>query len=313
MGYKSDLSKVNRTKEITKFPSVILLDNCSACNLRCSICDHKNIRKHRKIENMSIELYKKLINEIAKENSMARVWNIFFGDPFLCRDMAYRIEYAKNKGLQDVVLNSNGVLMKPDRAEELIRSGLDAMYVGIDAASEKTYNKIRTGGDFNKSVRNVLAYKDLLRKFGNGKQKLFVQFVVTEKNENELDDFKTFWKNNGVNAKIRPKISWAGLVQAKNLRDNKKIKRKSCYWLMQTMSICADGRVALCAVDLHCKTECGSALNNNILELWNGLLKKYRIIQKEEKWNQLPVMCFNCQDWQSGYADFVLSDESEED
>jgi radical SAM protein with 4Fe4S-binding SPASM domain len=269
------------------------------------MCDHKNIRKYRKIQRLDINIYKKMIDEIARENPKSRVWNIFFGDPFLCPDMDNRIEYAKKKGLKDVVLNTNGALMQKDKAKKMILAGLDAMYVGIDAATEKTYEIIRTGGDFKKAVQNVLNYKDLLSQYGNGKQKLFVQYVVSDENEHEIDKFKRYWKKNGVNIKIRPKISWAGLVEAKNLWSNEEVMRKSCYWLMQTMSICADGRVALCAVDLHCRNECGNIIENSISEIWNNKLRKYRLSQNEKQWNKLPSMCSDCRDWQSGYAEYI--------
>ena len=142
---------------------------------------------------MDIDLYKKIIDEIAIENPSARVWEIFFGDPFVCHDMADRVQYAKSQGLTDVVLNSNGVLMTEEKSKKIINAGLDTMYIGIDAATEETYNKIRIGGDFTKAVNNVLTYKRILNQEGSSNQKLFVQFVVSEFNESETEQFKKFW------------------------------------------------------------------------------------------------------------------------
>lgn len=307
MSYKSNLTKVNRIEEAVDFPKVILLDNTSACNLRCSMCDHQNINKYRKIQMMDMGLYKKIIDEIAVENPSARIWEIFFGDPFLCRDMPERICYAKNKGCEDVVLNTNGVLMKAEWSKQYIEAGLDAIYVGIDAATKETYEKIRVGGDFEKAVQNVITYRDLLKKYGKPSQELFVQFVVSEFNEDEVETFKCFWNEKEVNVKIRPKISWAGLVAAENLIDNETIKRRPCYWLMQTMNICADGRVALCSVDLHCRVPSGDVTQKSLKEVWkNGILSKYRKMHSEGCYEELPEMCRLCSDWQSAYADYVL-------
>lgn len=308
MTLKSDISKADRIAEATEFPSVILIDNCNACNLRCSMCDHKNMKQYRRIQLMDMELYRRIIDEIAVENPGARVWNIFFGEPFMCRDMAKRISYAKGKGLEDVVLNSNGVLMTKRKALAVIEAGLDAMYVGIDAATEDTYNQIRVGGRFSKAVDNVLQYKALLDRYGNGNQQLFVQFVVSDVNEHEVDDFVTFWKARNINVKIRPKVSWAGLVEAPNLSDNAKVARKPCYWLMQTANICADGHVALCSVDVHCRVKCGDVNIDSIKKIWQSTLKEFRAMHKEGRFDQLPDMCRKCNDWQSGYADFILPD-----
>lgn len=306
MSYKSNIAKADRIEATTDFPKVVLLDNTSACNLRCSMCDHQNIKKYRKIQTMPMELYRKIIDEIAVENPSARVWQIFFGDPFLCRSMPERIAYAKHKGLTDVVVNTNGCLMTPEKSRQYIEAGLDAIYVGIDATTEETYGKIRVGGDFALTINNVLAYRDALQRYGKPEQKLFVQFVASEFNEDEIDAFKTFWADNGVNVKIRPKISWAGLITAENLHKNTEIERKPCYWLMQTINICADGRVALCSVDLHCRVPSGDVTKTTIKDLWqNGLLREYREMHAAGEFSRLPAMCRECMDWQSAYADYV--------
>ena len=299
---KTDALKGERIAEAEGFPVVILIDNCNACNLRCSMCDHANMTKHRPVGTMTMDLYKKVIDEIAVERPDARVWEIFFGDPFLCRDMAERIRYAKDKGLSDVVLNTNGVLMKPERAQAVIEAGLDALYVGIDAATVETYGKIRVGGNFDKAVGNVLAYRELLAEVGRPEQKLFVQFVLSDINEHEVDAFREFWTTRGVNVKVRPKVSWAGLVAAVNLAENAQVGRKPCYWLMRTINICADGRAALCSVDVHCRVPCGNANTSTIKELWAGLLADYRRMHAEGRFDELPEMCRDCRDWQSAYA-----------
>jgi len=302
---KNDISKVTRTAESVGFPDVILIDNFSGCNLQCSQCDHKNIRKYRKIQRMDWGLYTRLIDEIAKEKPEARIWEIFFGEPFLCADMPQRIKYAKDKGCKDVVLNSNGVLMTPDKAKAVIEAGLDAIYVGIDAFEEGTYNKIRVGGNLRRVRDNVFAYKGLLEEIGNRSQKLYVQFVECDLNEGEAEVFKQFWTNCGVSVKIRPKISWAGLVDASNETADNQRNRKPCYWLMRCLNICADGSVALCSVDLHCRVKCGNANIQSIKELWDSKLAEYRAMHREGRWGELPEMCQYCRDWQSTYSETV--------
>lgn len=302
---KSDPSRANRTIEAEDFPMVVLIDNCNACNLQCSMCDHGNMKQYRKVQLMDIGLYHKIIDEIALENPEVRVWEIFFGDPFMCFDIASRISYAKEQGLRDVVLNSNGVRMTKKRAQAVIKAGLDAMYVGIDAATQETYNRIRVGGDFSKAVQNVLQYQDLLQQFGNGAQKLLVQFVVSDINQHEVDDFIAFWKKAGITVKIRPKVSWAGLVEANNLQENENLVRKPCYWMMQTINICANGEVALCSVDVHCQVKCGNIKDHRLKEIWQNGLKTFRDLHKEGRFGELPELCKNCRDWQSGYAEFI--------
>jgi MoaA/NifB/PqqE/SkfB family radical SAM enzyme len=304
MAYKSDTQKADRITASPGFPAVVLIDNTSACNLRCSICDHVNIKHYRKIEAMDWKLYAKLIDEIARESPGSRIWQIFYGDPFLLKDMPERIRYAKDRGLTDVVLNTNGVLMTAQRSRPLIEAGLDAIYVGVDAATKESYDQIRVGGDFDAVVANVLGYRDLLRQYGHPRQTIFVQYVISDINEHETEDFRAFWTARGVNVKIRPRVSWAGLIDAPNLQPNARVQRKPCYWLMRTINICTDGRVAFCSADPHCRVPCGDASRQSIRELWAGRLREYREMHAQGRFDELPEMCRACRDWQSAYAEF---------
>ena len=64
-----------RVPEEKDFPSVVLIDNISYCNLKCSMCFHKNMK--RKAGIMEWDLYKKIIDEIAENNPNAQIWITF--------------------------------------------------------------------------------------------------------------------------------------------------------------------------------------------------------------------------------------------
>lgn len=287
---------------MSDFPSVVLIDNSTFCNLRCSMCDYAHISSYRKKQHMPWSMYAGIIDEVAANRPDARVWEIFFGDPFCCPDIVERVVYAKDHGLTDVVLNTNGMAMYPTKAKELILAGLDAMYVGVDAISPEVYKKIRIGGNLPKVIRNVLAYRDLLGKHGTAKQKLFVQFVECTDNEHETDMFINFWKKEGVSVKVRPRVSWGGLIPATNLK--KDAARSACNWAMNSLVVCSDGRYALCAVDIHCQVSVGSFPGKSIKSVWNNELKKYRDMHTPGSFSNLPEFCRNCLDWQSARCEY---------
>ncbi len=105
-----------------------------------------------------------------------------------------------------------------------------------------------------------------------------------------------------MNVKIRPKVSWAGLIEADNLEASANDDRKPCFWLMQTMNICADGEVALCSADAHCRVKCGNVTERSLKEVWQDQLKRYRMMHSESRFSELPKMCAECLDWQSTYS-----------
>jgi len=300
-----DQRQQGRVDDAGDFPKVVLIDTISYCNLRCSMCVHKEMKRKKGI--MPWNLFTKIVDEIAEVDRNIRVWMVFFGEALILKkrkpSIFEMITYAKNKGLTDVVLNSNANLLDPGAAKSLIQSGLDAIYIGIDAFKPETYAKIRVGGDYEKAVQNTMHLIELKKRVNSEKPEVFVQFVEMDDNSKEKEAFIDFWKRQGAMVKIRPKVSWAGLIDAPNLVfDNK--ERWPCYWAMRTMSITDTGKVVTCAVDLDAKYVAGDVNERSLKEVWNGDLKRIRQFHASKKFEALPENCRNCRDWQSARADY---------
>jgi len=300
-----DQRQQGRVDDAGDFPKVVLIDTISYCNLRCSMCVHKEMKRKKGI--MPWNLFTKIVDEIAEVDRNIRVWMVFFGEALILKkrkpSIFEMIIYAKNKGLTDVVLNSNANLLDPGAAKSLIQSGLDAIYIGIDAFKPETYAKIRVGGDYEKAVQNTMHLIELKKRVNSEKPEVFVQFVEMDDNSKEKEAFVDFWKKQGAIVKIRPKVSWAGLIDAPNLVLDDK-DRWPCYWAMRTMSITDTGKVVTCAVDLDAKYVAGDVNGQSLKEVWNGKLKKIRRFHASRKFEALPDNCRNCRDWQSARADY---------
>lgn len=301
---QSQIAK-GRLTDSGHFPNVVLIDTISFCNLRCSMCVHQEMTRKKGV--MAWPLFTKIIDEISEVDKDIRVWMVFFGEALLLKrrepSIFDMIAYAKQKGLTDVVLNSNANLLDEKAARGLIDAGLDAIYIGIDAVHPETYAKVRVGGNYEKTVENVIGLIRLKKELGVAKPEVYVQFVEMDVNAAEKESFVKFWTEQGATVKIRPKVSWAGLIDAPNLiMDNK--DRWPCYWAMQTMSITDTGKVVTCAVDLDARYIAGDVCQNSLREVWNSGLKELRQLHVEKKFEKLPENCRNCRDWQSARADY---------
>ena len=294
------VNQEERIKDAGSFPKVILIDTTNFCNLKCSMCGHRLMTREK--GRMSMKLFRKIIDEIAETDKTTRIWMVFFGEALILRYQLYwEILYAKRKGLKDVVLNSNGNLLNEEACLGLIESGLDAIYVGIDAFNPETYNKLRVGGDYAKVVANVNRLLELERKMGVSKPRVFVQFVEMEENTKEVGDFTKYWTDQGAGVKIRPKVTWAGIVQPWNI---KTVQRHPCYWAMRTCNICWDGKVVLCSVDFDARFVAGNVSKDSIKSIWLGSLGKIRQYHTDGNYDSLPPFCRDCTDWQMAKATF---------
>lgn len=124
--FEKQLSQA-RLEDVGNLPTVVLIDTISHCNLKCSMCVHKEMKRREGI--MPWNLYTKIIDEIAEVGKSVRIRMVFLEEALLLRgkrptifDM---ITYAKSKSLTDVVWNSNANSLDEDASKGLIKSGLD--------------------------------------------------------------------------------------------------------------------------------------------------------------------------------------------
>ena len=172
-----------RLKDSGDFPSVVLVDSISCCDLRCSMCVHKDMTRKKGV--MPWGLFTKIIDEIAREKKDARVWMVFFGEALILKrskpSIFDMISYAKAQGLTDVVLNSNANLLDSESARQLVGAGLDAIYIGIDSFNTETYDKLRVGGNYKKVVNNVIGLLNERRAL-KSRSRSIPSFVVMDVN-----------------------------------------------------------------------------------------------------------------------------------
>lgn len=302
---REDQLKRGRLQDAGDFPKVVLIDSVSYCNLKCSMCVHQEMTRKKGL--MPWDLFTKIIDEVAANDKSARVWMVFFGEALIRKKkkptIFEMIAYAKGKGLTDVVLNSNANLMDDEAARDLIGSGLDAIYIGIDAFTPETYAKVRVGGNHERTVNNVIHLIKLKKELNAKNPEVFVQFVEMDVNAAEKEDFIRFWTEQGATVKIRPKVSWAGSIDAPNLVLGNE-DRWPCYWAMQSMSITDTGKVVTCAVDLDARFIAGDITSQSLKEVWNGRLQELRNLHINKEFALLPPVCRDCRDWQSARAEY---------
>jgi radical SAM protein with 4Fe4S-binding SPASM domain len=261
----------------------------------------------REKKHMDKNLFKKIIDEIATIAPDTEVWPTFYGEATTLRDDLYELlRYARAKGLNNLVLNSNGRLLhRHDWIDQILTCGLKRFILSLDGFTKETFNKIRVGGDRDKiysSVEKLLKRKEEL---GLEFPVIQCQFSIMKENEQEVEDFRKYWEERGAEVKTRNMLSWtnSGDVIAKNL-DYKTDFRIACPWAMNTMAIHQNGNVVTCAVDYEGKTIIGNVKEFSLKELWR---KHYEIVRKlhlDNSWEDIPQICKSCPDWQAVGAEY---------
>lgn len=306
---KRKLLEIESKLKNWKFPPQIIVETTSRCNMECYHCNHKIMK--RKKQNMSDELYVKIIDEIAAEAPDTEVWPTFYGEAFVLGEKLFeKLRYARDKGLTRLVLNSNGMLLgRKDWIDKILTSGLKRFILSLDGFTKETFEKIRVHGKRDEIYESV--EKLLIRKQQMNLEFPVIQcqFSLMEENYKEFDYFKVYWEERGAEVKVRNMLSWTNSgddnkIVANNL-DYSTDFRIACPWGNNTLAIHSNGNVVACAVDYEGNFVAGNLNNESIKDIWNGsLLKQLREPHIKHQWDKIPELCQNCPDWQAVGAEY---------
>jgi len=270
------------------YPRNIVVETTAHCQLECKMCGRRTTK--RKLGNMKKELMLNILEQIADFNTHIRLWYCFLGEPLIIKNrLPEYIRFGRYLGLKHHLINTNGNALDPETSKSLIDAGLTEIYIGIDAATEETYKKIRIGGDFNKVLYNV----DQFLKIKPKDLKVSVQLISMAENEQEKKLFADYWGQREVSVFIKEPAQWIDMVEV----DQPEIDRYSCPSLLDTLGIYWDGRTPFCVNDWDGRTVFSNINTTPLKEIWSKQVHDFAKYHILEQWSKVPEICRNCQDW----------------
>ncbi|MEM1846669.1 MAG: radical SAM protein [Acidilobaceae archaeon] len=171
-------------------PKALMVEVTSSCNYVCPHCFRFSSVNFRE-QDMSVALFEKTI-ENALRSGVKRIVFSGWGEPTIHPNIIDMLALTKSKGLQ-VVLNTNGFRLE-ELAPDLVKLGVDEIYVSIDAFDVELYSKIRRGGNLSRVARGLLALKE--EKLAKGSLKPYVKaiFTITKANVSHISKAVEFAK-----------------------------------------------------------------------------------------------------------------------
>jgi radical SAM protein with 4Fe4S-binding SPASM domain len=288
--------------EHSPFPQQLVIELTAGCNQACIFCGRTYMPRPKKT--MTLEMYKRIIDEVAAESPYTEVWPTFMGEAMLLGDMLFEaLRYAKNKGLQKVTLNSNGTRLTSDNIQKLVDTGLDRFIISCDAHTPETHARVRPPINPKSKHQGLdLVYRgihellEVINQRGLQYPMVELQFSIFDENEHEVEDFKRYWLAQGVTVKVRPKLYWSGLVDGGDHRVTFE-GRTPCMWARDSAGIHWNGNVVMCPVDCNGNYVAGNIEMQSLKDIWNGPLKWMRELQFQGRYQELPQICRECPDW----------------
>lgn len=290
---------------IIPLPPVVRIEPASACNLRCTHCPTGVFSMQRTI--MKPDVFERCLAELAKHVPPVRVVSLYQGgEPFLNKRFLEMPAQVKAIGVPLVKTISNGMLIKPERIDEIVTCGLDQIEISLDGASAEQSDFVRVRARFDYIA-------DIVRKLVEARNRLNPSFRVTISNTQfpDLQNFdlsvdfpdpaayllETF---SDIADQLEFNANWARLWPSKLpadgfdlLHDDRPRESPTrCFLLEDMLNIRADGQVVACCYDLTSISNLGNVMTTSIEDIWNG--EAARSFRRNFAAKNYPGLCQNC-------------------
>ena len=261
-----------------KAPCHIDIELTNACNLRCIMCVHgqEGVKNQGFMEKT---MAKRIIDEASALGIASMKFN-WRGEATMHKALPELIKYAKDKGILEVQLNTNGTLMNDKMINLLIDSGLDRIIFSLDSASKEVYERIRVGAKYD-DVMNAAKKMFITRKeAGLKKPFIRIQMVKMKNNAHEEKLFIERWKNYTDEVRVSEATD-RGQGKSMLLGDSISTGRRKCSQPWQRVAVSWEGKVYPCCADYFEKWQIGDARTEKLKDIWTGpRMNKMRTLQK---------------------------------
>lgn len=252
-------------------PSIQLqIEPANLCNAACVFCPYPAMKRPK--GTMSMDLFRKLMDEAATLPLIERITFTGLGETLLDRYLIERIRYARQR-MPDMPIDifSNGTFLTTEKIDALIEAGLSILYVSLNAVTAEKRQQImfphKPGHDDFEHVCDMIDYAI---RHGEGRMKTIVKGIVSKDlmEGGESEQFFERWNgptNKGGNGFLHLEGNWAGAVWKPRV-----LPTAPCSRALQQIMVLWDGRVSLCCFDGEGEEILGDLNHSTIKDVFNG-------------------------------------------
>lgn len=277
-----------RLRKVDNIPIHLDVEPTTRCNLKCIMCPHSFIPP--KPIDMDFEMIKKTIDEFSEKGGSS-IKFCYLGEPLLYPKIFEAIDYAKEKGILETIMATNGTLFTRKSLMRIIVSRLDFLIFSVDSMHPEIYSKIRVGGNFDTVNNNIIWLNHLKQFYQTNKPFVQIQAIPMKTNKKELKNksYHKYWKPYADSIRISP--------FCEDYRNEKIIEETPdffCESVFRRMTLRADGKICLCCGSRTDDKILGDIRENTLEEVWTGKeFTKIRKLMTEGK-SHLIEQCKTC-------------------
>lgn len=292
--YRKNWVEYPRTQYVGAYPLHLDVECTNTCNLRCTMCQVPF--KTMKPGFIDVAVLQKILGEMqGRGYRLPSIKFNFRGEPLAHPRIVDLVRIAKEAGVIEVQFNTNGTLLNDTLSRGLIEAGLVKIKFSVDGINPATYNAIRKGADYDKTVANILRFLEVRNSMGRLLPSVVVQMVYMPVNKAEAQQYLAFWKDkaNRVGfSRYRDDHNDMGRAAQTPAAPRQRIP---CPQLWQRLVVTWDGTVLMCCGDHQIKSPVGHLSKESIYDIWHGpRMQRVRQLHAEYRYDDVDA-CRECQ------------------
>jgi MoaA/NifB/PqqE/SkfB family radical SAM enzyme len=194
------------------------IEVAAVCDLACPHCFRQHIVTPDKV--MKKELAFNIIGQVKRLNVPSMKFN-WRGEPLLNPDLPEIIDYAKQSGVLETIINTNATKLDEKNSINLINSGLDTLIFSFDGGTESSYQELRPGrfkeNLFKDVYANIINFSKIRKKLNSKFPRTKIQMVLTEKTREEKNSFYKLFENYVDDISVKQYSERGGKIKDLNL------------------------------------------------------------------------------------------------
>lgn len=252
-------------------PHLHQIEPTNHCPYSCVMCP-RGEKMDRKLGFMEMDVYKKVIDEVAQYSEPVRSKEIelfHFGESLLHPNIDEMVHYASHAAL-NISLSVNAPDINPSLARKVLESNPFKLIISLDGYDEKSYREIRgKRADFSRAVSNIEELINIHREIKPSTE-ILVRMISLKANINHSDSFKKYWEKKGIAVEIRTFFPWSEKEMADLGEFEKYPPFMPCPFPWQYLVIQWNGDVVPCCRDYNGVNKIGNVKDHSLKDIWNG-------------------------------------------
>ncbi|BAH77546.1 hypothetical protein DMR_40540 [Solidesulfovibrio magneticus RS-1] len=250
------------------FPLNVDVEFSAICNLKCARCPQRDIVGKIPLGVMEYGLFTDIINEIS-ENGACAIKSCLRGEPFMQPRIFDMIEYAKDKGILDIILTTNATLLDEKMIDDILKSSIAGLAISVDTHHSSSFEtKGKEYSEVENHINMLLSKKKLANKNNlwvriqtniesNGSRQELISLKETVKKQFPLADMFMVGRLLHFNPDLDP---------YPDTRENYKDVR--CNGIFHRFFITWDGKILPCALDYQERMVLGHVGKDSLSSVW---------------------------------------------